>query len=299
MSICCKRSRCRVVRRSPGALSLWLLLIWNLVAGSGVSLSAGAQDFLVVPATDSSRASGWILLMPDRPVARVVLDSLQLPKPPQGAFQVSAGKHFLQVRAEKPENWLVRDFCDTVAVAAGETLAVRVSFPEYRILATRPSGAFVFLGDSLFGRTPLLLSRDARTQGPLFLRHTGYFPGRVTANQWRLPRLIVTLEPDSAYWQKVAEIRTQFRRRVLRQRRLAGFSFAAALLAGVSSYYLKREANRSYDRYLRAGNPREMDRYFQRTLRFDRAAAGAYLTFEAGLLVSAYVFFRSLLAKQG
>ncbi len=78
-----------------------------------------------------------------------------------------------------------------------------------------------------------------------------------------------------------------------RDARLAWVFLGTTVLAGGASMYLKSAADDQYDRYLHAGSPEAMNRYYDEALRLDRYAATAYGTFQVSFLLWVYFFLKS------
>ena len=272
-------------------------ILQAVLAAVLLPLCANGQDYLVVKKELPRSKEGWLVLQADLPVHRVYIDSLELTHLPEKPFPLEAGRHIIRAVADPLANWFIRDAKDTVKISPGDTLRRVLHFPRYRILDSRPFGAGVYQNDRFLGKTPLLVPEDALAGGAITLKMRGYLPARAGIYSPEKFRITVPLVPEAAYWRRVRLQKIAYAGKLRRQRRIAAFSLGTSVVFGTAAYFLKKEANRSFARYLRAGNPRDMDRYFSRTLWLDRAAAGTYLTFEAGLLLSAYLYFRSLLGE--
>jgi len=276
----------------PHAVTVFILLA-TVLPGQPVV----AQDYLVVKKELTKKPVGWLQLQADRPVFRVFVDSLELAHLPAEPLPLPAGEHVLHAVAEPLTSWLLRDAVDTVRVVPGDTTKLVLHFPRYKILDSRPFGARVYLSGRYLGETPLILPDTLIHSGEVRLELTGYRPATVRALTYESGRITIPLIPEPAYWQQVKRQQQALVRKLRRQKRIAALSFGLSLSFGTAAYFLKKEANRSFSQYLKAGTPQEMDRYFTRAIWLDRTAAGAYLTFEAGLLISAYLYFKSLLGE--
>lgn len=84
----------------------------------------------------------------------------------------------------------------------------------------------------------------------------------------------------------------QAKRRVLRI--TSGVSLAVAVAANFAGQSYARHADQQYDRYLTAGNPTDMDRYFNRSTSLDRNAGYSFVLFQTSLLAAIVTFFLSL-----
>ena len=68
-------------------------------------------------------------------------------------------------------------------------------------------------------------------------------------------------------------------------------SAALAASSGVIAWVAKREADDSYERYLRAAGSDRQQEQFDRAERYDRISGAAFAAMEAGILMTAYFTF--------
>ena len=78
---------------------------------------------------------------------------------------------------------------------------------------------------------------------------------------------------------------------VRHSRRLAYACLASGVALGGASFALAHRANRSYDRYLIASEPAEIERLFDETGRLDRWSSGSLLAGEALFAAGLYLRF--------
>jgi hypothetical protein len=78
-----------------------------------------------------------------------------------------------------------------------------------------------------------------------------------------------------------------------RDARISWFFLGATVLAGSASMHLKSTADDRYERYLRAGSPAAMNRYYDEACRLDRYAAAAYGTFQVSFVLWVIFFLKS------
>ena len=71
-------------------------------------------------------------------------------------------------------------------------------------------------------------------------------------------------------------------------------ALTVCLISTASAYYYISEADAAYDRYLYAGNPDEMNRFFQQSKTFDRRAGYSFLIFETSFFISLFSFLFTL-----
>ena len=72
-------------------------------------------------------------------------------------------------------------------------------------------------------------------------------------------------------------------------------AITASAVATATAYYYMSEANSTYNLYLYAGNPEDMNRYFNQAESFDRKAGYSFMIFEISFFVTLFSFFISLI----
>lgn len=78
-----------------------------------------------------------------------------------------------------------------------------------------------------------------------------------------------------------------------RDARISWFFLGATVLGGGASMYLKSSADDRYERYLRAGSPAAMNRYYDEACRLDMYAAAAYGMFQVSFVLWVIFFLKS------
>lgn len=92
---------------------------------------------------------------------------------------------------------------------------------------------------------------------------------------------------------RVISARLPVDRRKRRDARLSWVFLGTTVITGGTSMYLKSAADDRYQRYLSAGSPEAMNRYYEEALRLDRYAATAYGTFQISFLLWVFFFLKS------
>lgn len=71
-------------------------------------------------------------------------------------------------------------------------------------------------------------------------------------------------------------------------------AIAVGTASSISTYYYMSKGNEEFDRYRHAGNPRDMNRYFNRAEQFDVKAGYSLVAFEISFFLALFSFFYSL-----
>ncbi|HTO94198.1 MAG TPA: PEGA domain-containing protein [Bacteroidota bacterium] len=138
------------------------LFIFGTVSGPEADSSASR------PASDSSAAraqSGLsapsmcsLTIRTGADTATVYVDSVRAGRTPLTLDSLVAGSHVLRLVQDDTASWLTGSITDTVYLSPGESRTLRYAFERRIMVVTDPSGALVYIGDSVAGTTPLMLT---------------------------------------------------------------------------------------------------------------------------------------------
>ena len=257
-----------------------------------------AQDYLIQNYKKTVFETGWIQIHTASPVAKVWIDSLEIPLAGSDVIELSAGIHVFHFRAIDPENWLLQDVVDTIKIVANDTLNYILSFPEYQMINSDPYGANVWINGKLLGQTPLLVSKQDLLENQIVISKEMYEDTTLFRINKLSPALWIELKLDSGSQLKKAQLAKLKLKGRNKQKYLALLTFGASLASGSASLYFKRNADREYNNYRRAGNPDDIRLFYDRTEKYDRLAAATYIGFELNLIASTYSFFKYVLNRE-
>jgi hypothetical protein len=225
--------------------SLTIVLAFLTLAGvaSAMPDSTGAGNRASLNVT-TSPDSGWIYV-----------DGLFVCRAPAHIDSLLPGRHVLHIAHPDYANWLTEGVSDTIAVETGQILAKHYTLSHWYSVISVPSGAGVYVGDSLLGLTPLILRPNSvPTDSSLTARKEGYTQvtsslalavrgvlviplvpsgGKVEENDWRLDGSPRSKKNTLPLW-------------------IAGGS--ALVFGGFSAYY-KLAADDQQQAFLATGNP--------------------------------------------
>ena len=91
------------------------------------------------------------------------------------------GPHVVRALHRDVGNWFLQPASDTIVLGPGERTVLRFRLNRWFTITSTPTGAEVYLGDSLAGTTPLLMTSDPRAiRGPIRIQLPGYDTASVT-----------------------------------------------------------------------------------------------------------------------
>ena len=266
-------------------------LIAFLVLGSSVAKSSAQINAPTVTVIDSSQ-NGWLQLKTDGLIHNIWIDSVQVSMNLNGLFQLPAGEHFIRISGVGLINYFQRDATATVQVLPADTIELEIVLPRYNMIYSEPYPAEVWVDGKMLGCTPFLLSINPSAQCSITLKKSGYQDSTISEMGDETSAIWIHLRKDLGDFRRQNDLLLLKNKQRKHQAELTIFSFGLTLASGSAAYLFKTEANRSYERYQRAGNLEKIDHYYNLTQRYDQLAAGSYLFFEVNLLASAYLFFR-------
>jgi hypothetical protein len=206
--------------------------------------------------SSSSIRTARLEVRADRDSARVFLDSLYAGRTPLILDSVAAGKHILRIVSPHPEEWNACTVSDTVTLFSGRENVFTYTLLSFVSLTSVPSGASLFINDSLAGVTPILLKpRNVRPGSNLTLKMAGFEPAGIGPELFTGTALQIALK---AGWQQRTDEETPFLTvgTGWNPRRVGLYaSGGVAVLAGVAAAYFKIAADDKQSAYLETGDP--------------------------------------------
>ncbi|MCK5572205.1 MAG: PEGA domain-containing protein [Bacteroidetes bacterium] len=211
--------------------------------------------------------------------ARLFIDSTFAGYTPTTVDTLSPGTYTLRLVHPEVTSWLTSNVTDTVTLSPGEARNLRYTLQEWYYLNSIPSGADIYINDSLAGATPMVLNALLLTPGAsVSLTKEGYDPAVAGPTEFQRGSLILPLtriagtEPlnGSIIMQQMPVSSNALRLHV------AGYS---TLLFGAMTAYLRIRADKANEQFFRTQNPA----YLSRRDRLDSQAIAAILITQISL----------------
>ncbi len=234
---------------------------------------------------DSSTARASVVIVESSiDSADVLLDGKCMGKTPVTLGSLSAGRHEVVVQHPDRTSWLAPVLAESLVVAPGDTQTVHFRFPRRFMISTDPYGAEVLAADSIYGRTPLLLTvPPGKELGTVTLRKDGYDTLTLDPDTLRRGFYRGTLTP---VWQR-DENREMILGTIGHKRSNTVPLYVTGTLtvvSGIAAAYFKTQADERFAEYNRTGDPGLLSQ----THRLDTAAGVTLATTQVGLLLFSY-----------
>jgi len=220
----------------------------------------------------------------------VWVDGVRIGTTPVPEFDETPGEHTVQVQNPDPLDWLSRDWEKKIKIGAGERILLTVTFPEYVWVGSMPIGARVYRGDQLLGETPLLVRRVQAEGDKLEIKKSGYQEHILLLNDAAGSRVYIELFKNG-----LGQGPSKPAHRLKKGWLIGAGVFA--LLSGITGYYFKDRAERSYEKYMNTAHPDKMDQYFNEAAKFDRLSGIFYGIGEVSLSVTVVLSIKRIRSK--
>ncbi len=219
-------------------------------------------------------STGSLRIESEPPGADVMLDTVYVGPAPLEQHGLREGTYRVRIIAPSLDAWPAAVWRDTVTLRGGEILTVRPALMPPLLVDSRPQGAFVSVGDTVLGTTPLRLVR-AGTPATVHLSKEGFDSVDVSIrNLLSMP--VVSLRPRNGL--EILSPREE------RPEWLLYGSGTVMVLSGIVTAVLKDRANRSFDDYLRTGNPASL----RTTRRYDRVSTASLIVTQLAFCALSY-----------
>ncbi len=230
--------------------------------------------------------SGKLTIYSQPPGCWVRVDSVLVGKTPLDSLALPLGTHHITISSPETGLWFheEKNFAVRIDSAGSQTVSVRFSRPVF--LNTIPYGAMVFAESKPVGTTPLSLPYARFFRKRLVFEKNGYQPDTLLLASPR-PVLIRLKKkpgfvepqlpkfPDLAFGEKKSYKKYKF---VL---------LATSVVSSWAAFYFKNVADDNFKKYRRTADPVLINRYWNKTRKFDRlsdVALGVSYTSLAGFI---------------
>ncbi len=199
----------------------------------------------------------------------VRVDSVLVGKTPIQQFSLSPGEHTIQVFPNNNGIWNVQERIFRLTVKSHQDTTINAIFSRPVYINSIPFGANLLYDSTKIGTTPLYIPFEENKGKKFELVKSGYKPYFFTLDTTH--SIFARLKPENA----TTEVSKPHLLGFIPKRRLKSKFTLLALTVAThwASFYFKNQADENFDKYNRTTNPQLMDRYWNRTKKFDRLSA--------------------------
>ncbi|NQT26048.1 PEGA domain-containing protein [candidate division KSB1 bacterium] len=202
----------------------------------------------------------------------VWVDSIQIGQTPIDSLPLAPGLHTLRVKHPDPHSWMAKDWENSVQIHSGKITSEVVQFPKSIWISSQPEYAQLFIHNQLAGLTPrYILCPDSGLA--LRFEKPGFQSKYLFLNPNQGPFINITMMP-------IPDFKFEHQDESVFQSRKVWMTGLISLTSGIAGYVFKHLAERSYDRYLEASRPSDMNTHYDRAVFYDRISGGCYIACE-------------------
>lgn len=243
----------------------------------------------------TSEAAGYLKIISDSSGIELRLNNKLLGYTPLPIISLRPGNYQLCALHPNPYLWGNLDWQDSIQIIANDTLIVQPKIKTFLFIRTDPFGAEIFLNNERQGETPLaiLLNSDNNPQ-QMLIKKEGYKDYPVNLGEMSNNYLTVNLSPNNRLTNLDA-IHLQEQIHLKRRYRKLSYGFwGLSIITGLTTVYLKDQADNKYQQYLVAGSLSEMNNYYNESKRFDRYSYVSLGLLQGCFVLSFYFLMKSL-----
>ena len=226
-----------------------------------------------------------LTVVTDPPGADVFIDSSYLGKSPLRSISIVPGSHRLRAFSPSMFAWNATLREELLEAAPGEVLDKRMMLERTLSIQTDPPGGSVLLDGKSLGVTPLYTRNAASLAGSLMIQKSGYDSVIVPVGDIRGGFLKLRLKPANSSLSAPFFGDVRGPQSVATDHWPTYLAGVVMIVSGVTSAYLKDQANGEFDRYLLTKDQASLSA----TRRLDRGAAVSLAISQISFVVLSYL----------
>ncbi len=230
---------------------------------------------------------GYLRILSSQPNLTIVVNDSTIQWRPLMIIALETGTYRLTVLHPQKGYWKSDDWTDSVRIVTDDTTQVRPLHDRTLVIRTIPFDAQVYLAEQYQGATPLHMTLPDSADGLLWIKKENYKPFARNIHDIHASPLQVTLEP---VMNGLNSGKDRSKDGNLNKRTIA--LMALTVCSGVLTTYLNHQADVYYDRYLTAGKPHDMNRFYNQAKKYDRYSGISLGLFEVSFIISFYSLVR-------
>ena len=217
--------------------------------------------------------------------ADLFIDSMYVGKSPLQSFSIQRGSHHIKVFYPSVFSWNASVTEDALEVVVVGNFEKRLVLGKILKVQTDPPGGTVLYDGKSLGVTPLYVRGASYIAGNLIIQKSGYDSLTVPSNEIKEGFLRLQLRPAVGPGAALSPGDLRGPDLVATDHWPTYVSGLTMIVSGVTSAYLKDQANKEFDRYLVSKNPAGLST----TNRFDRGAAISLVISQISFVVLSYL----------
>lgn len=215
---------------------------------------------------------------------QIRLDSVIVGTTPLTNYEILPGTHRVEAISPYEGIWNIGNLVESFTIKSGHDTTLRIQFQKIVKIKSVPYHAKLLYNNDLMGLTPLTIPYEENRGKKFSLEKKGYKTKTFMLNEPHSQ--FFTLEPINLKSQDKDE--KSFTHALLHSRLKTKFLFlSGAVAAHWLAFYFKNIADDNYIKYTRTSNPQLMEKYWDKTQKYDRfseISLGISYAFLSGLI---------------
>jgi len=228
---------------------------------------------------------GTITVQTDPPGADLFIDSMFVGKSPLQSLPIQQGTHHVKAFYPSVFSWNASVTEETLEVVSAGNFEMRLILGKILKVQTDPPGGTVLYAGKALGVTPLYVRGASAIAGNLVIQKSGYDSLTVPSSEIKDGFLRLQLHPVSGPGAALTLADLRGPDIVATEHWPTYVSGLTMIVSGVTSAYLKDQANKEFERYLVSKNPASLST----TNRLDRGAAISLVISQISFVVLSYL----------
>ncbi len=237
---------------------------------------------------------GYLKIQTDSNRIEIRLNNTSIGYTPLPIIPLQPGDYIVSAVHPHSYQWGNLDWQDSIQVIANDTILIQPEFKTLFSILTDPFGAAVFLNDEFKGTTPLSILLNSHKNFQLLIKKDGFKDYPVELKQIENNFLNVNLVQNKDQL-GLNEFEQQQHRKAKHIYRAVTYSlWGLSILTGLSTVYLKDQADDKYQQYLVAGSLSEMNKYYNEVKKYDRYTYISVGVLQGFFVLSFYFLIKSI-----
>jgi hypothetical protein len=237
---------------------------------------------------------GYLKIQTDSSKIEIHINNKSIGYTPLPIIALQPGDYIVSATHPNPYLWGNLDWQDSIQIIPGDTIIIQPEFKTIFSIRTNPFGASVFLNDEFKGNTPLSILLNSHKNYRLLVKKDGFKDYLVDQKQIKNNFLNLNLVQNHIQLD-LNEFEQQKHRKAKHRYRAVTYSlWGLSILTGLSTVYLKDQADDKYQQYLVAGSLSEMNKYYNEAKKYDRYTYISVGVLQGFFVLSFYFLLKSL-----
>ena len=240
--------------------------------------------------SQSQQSFGYLKINYDSTGIEILLNNKPLGCTPLPIILLKPGIYKISALHPNPYLWGTFDWQDSIKIVSNDTLTIQPEFNKILHIITDPFDADIFLNNEYKGKSPAVISIYSQDSAQLVVKRAGYKDYVIDLKQVKNNSINVNLARNHDF-SGLKNFKKQ-RKSKNRYKTLAYSFWGLSILSGLSTVYLKDQADEKYNQYLAAGSLKEMNNYYHDAKKYDR-----YTYISMGIMQGCFVLSFYFLMK--